>query len=282
MKNNLTTCQQVLRQLSEGLSAYSDSARLDAELIIAAATERSRTWLLGNLDHSLSESQLDCIQDLCQRRMKGEPMAYILGHQEFWGLKFKITPDVLVPRPETEHIIEWILANFPDDRLLHVADLGAGSGAIALALAMERLLWWVDATDSSPAALAIAQHNAEVYQLRNVKFFQGNWCSPLPYRNYHIIVSNPPYIAENDPHLSQLSHEPVSALVAGADGLTAIHEIILQTRDYLADAGYLILEHGYNQAQEVTQLLRQYRFTDIQSHFDLAHKPRFVTACWRV
>lgn len=280
MKNNLTTVNQTLRQISEGLSAYSDSARLDAELIISAALERSRAWLLGNLDQSLSESNLDFISELCQRRMQGEPMAYILGHQEFWGLKFKITPDVLVPRPETEHIIEWILANFTDEIPMQVADLGTGSGAIAISLSLERPLWWIDATDLSPAALATAQHNAETHQIRNVEFFQGDWCRALPDRKYGIMVSNPPYIAENDPHLPHLVHEPITALVSGADGLNAIREIIEQTTHFLAESGYLVLEHAYDQAQDVTQLLRQYRFTDIQNHFDLARKPRFVTARW--
>lgn len=280
MKNNFTTVNQALRQISEGLSAYSDSARLDAELIISTALERSRSWLLANLDQNLSESNLDCIGELCQRRMQGEPMAYILGHQEFWGLKFKITPEVLVPRPESEHIIEWILANFSDEMALQVADLGTGSGAIALSLAYERLLWRIDATDLSASALAIAKHNAELHQINNVEFYQGNWCHALPHRQYGIIVSNPPYIAENDPHLPHLRHEPMSALVSGIDGLNAIREIIEQTTHFLAESGYLILEHGYNQAQDVAQLLRHYRFTDIQNHFDLAHKPRFVSARW--
>lgn len=281
MKNNHTTVNQALRQISAGLAAYSDSARLDAELIISTALERSRSWLLGNLDQNLSESNLDRINELCQRRMQGEPMAYILGHQEFWGLKFKITSGVLVPRPETEHIIEWILANFSDETPLQIADLGTGSGAIALSLALERPLWWIDATDLEAAALATAKHNAEVHQIRNVEFFQGDWCKALPNRKYGIMVSNPPYIAENDPHLPHLSHEPISALVAGADGLNAIREIIEQTTYFLAESGYLILEHGDTQAQDVTQLLRQRHFTDIQSHFDLARKPRFVTARWR-
>jgi release factor glutamine methyltransferase len=282
MKNNLTNINQAIRQISEGLSAYSDSARLDAELIVAAALDHSRSWLLANLEQSLSESQLDYIQDLCRRRMQGEPMAYIIGHQEFWGLKFKVNADVLVPRPETEHLIEWILANFQDDHPLQVADLGTGSGAIGLSIAMERPLWWVDVTDFSPAALSTAKYNAEFHQLNNVEFFQGDWCKALPNRSYGILISNPPYIAENDSHLSGLTHEPTGALVSGPDGLNAIREIISQAKDFLTDSGYLVLEHGYDQAQEVTQLLRQHRFTDIQNHFDLAKKPRFVTARWRI
>ncbi len=153
-------------------------------------------------------------------------MAYILEHKEFWGLKLTVTPEVLVPRPETEHLVEWILANFPASPSLQLADLGTGLGAIALALALERPVWQVDATDYSLPALTLAKQNAEQHQLANIQFFLGHWCAALPARRYSLLVSNPPYIAEDDPHLQNLSHEPLQALASGADGLNAIREIV--------------------------------------------------------
>lgn len=275
---NISTINEAINQVTQQLAVISDTPRLDAELLLALILQKPRPWLFMHLEHALTSEQQQQIHHLTQRRANAEPMAYILGHKEFWGLKFKITADVLVPRPETEHIVEWVLANFPEQSSLQIADLGTGSGAIALSLAVERPVWRIDATDQSLAVLAIAKQNAAHHQLENVNFFIGDWCKALPQKNYAVLISNPPYIAENDPHLKQLTHEPTIALCAGEDGLTAIREIIAQAPEYLAKPGYLILEHGYDQAPAVIKLLKQQGFTDVQSHYDLAHHPRFVTA----
>lgn len=281
MKNNLISFGEAVNQIAAQLAAVSDTARLDAELLVAAAVDRSRSWLFAHLEETLTTEQRQQLQHLSTRRASGEPMAYILGYQEFWGLKFKVTPDVLVPRPETEHMIEWILTHFPSHCPLTIADLGTGSGAIALAIASERPAWKIDATDQSLSALTIAKQNAAHHQLHNVSFYLGNWCAALPKNKYTLLVSNPPYIAGNDLHLRQLTHEPLPALSPGPEGLEAIREIIAQAPQYLSDPGCLMLEHGYDQAVSVMRLLKQQEFTDVQSHHDLAHHPRFVTARYK-
>lgn len=274
---SMTLCDAV-RQITQQLTPISTTPRLDAELLTAAIFRRSRSWLFANFQQPLAEEHSNLLKDLTQRRAMGEPMAYILGHQEFWGLKIAVTKDVLIPRPETEHIIEWVLTRYPPTVPLSVADLGTGSGAIALALASERALWEIHATDDSVPALTVAKQNAQALRTENIHFHLGHWCAPLPLRKYDLMISNPPYIAENDPHLTHLPYEPQRALRSGADGLDAIREIIALAPDYLASMGYLILEHGYDQAHPVTQILRQRGFTDIQTHHDLAGHPRFATA----
>jgi len=274
---SLATINRVINQATQQLAAISSTPRLDAELLLALIFQKSRSWLFAHLEQALTPEQQWEIRHLTARRVSGEPMAYILGHQEFWGLKFKVTTDVLIPRPETEHLIEWILANFPEHSPLQIADLGTGSGAIALSLAVERPVWRIDATDQSLAALSVAKQNAAHHQVSNVNFYIGDWCNALPQKNYALLTGNPPYVAKNDPHWQQLTHEPSIALSAGEDGLAALREIIAQAPDYLVKPGYLVLEHGYNQAPAVTKLLKQQGFTDVQSHYDLAHHPRFVT-----
>ena len=184
-----------VKQITLKLAAISTTPRLDAELLAAKILQRSRAWLFAHGEQVLTASQHQQLQDLAVRRHCGEPMAYILGHKEFWGFTLTVTPEVLVPRPETEHIVEWILANFPEYPPLQLADLGTGSGAIALAIAAERPAWRVDATDISPQALAVARQNAENNAASNVNFFLGDWCVALPAKKYDLLISNPPYIA---------------------------------------------------------------------------------------
>jgi release factor glutamine methyltransferase len=277
MKNN-PTINTVVNELTQDLAQFSDTPRLDAELLTATVLQNSRSWLFSHWDEALTDEQRLQLQNLSARRRSGEPMAYILEHKEFWGLKLSVTPSVLVPRPETEHLVEWILANFPATSPLQLADLGTGSGAIALALAVERPVWRIDAADNSQPALLLAQQNAADHQLQNIQFYLGEWCKALPKKRYHILVSNPPYIAEADPHLQKLTYEPRQALASGPEGLDAIREIIEQAPNYLLKTGFLVLEHGYNQAEAVSQLLRERGFTNIQIHFDLANQPRFITA----
>jgi release factor glutamine methyltransferase len=267
-----------LQSIARAFSVVSDTPRLDAELLIAAVLQCSRAQVLADTKPSLTRTQQQQLEHFIARRLNHEPMAYILGQKEFWGLTLTVTPAVLTPRPETEHLVEWILTRFSENESLQVADLGTGSGAIALALASERPTWRIDATDQSEAALAVARCNAAHHQLSHIHFYNGHWCEALPAKRYDVIVSNPPYIADSDPHLSQLTHEPLSALTAGCDGLDALREIIMQSRKYLVESGHLILEHGYDQAAPVTQLLQQHGFTDIQTHRDFSNHPRFATA----
>ncbi len=283
MKSNLNidTIHQAINQATQQLAEISSSPRLDAELLVACLLQKSRSWLYAHFTQNITPDEQDQLNNLLKRRLAGEPMAYILGYKEFWALKLKITSDVLIPRPETEHMIEWILNRWPAENELWLADLGTGSGAIALALASERPHWQIDATDQSSKALNLAKENATHYEAHNVRFYQGNWCTPLPHHNYGLIVSNPPYIAEQDPHLAQLSYEPSEALCAGEEGLKDIEEIICQAKNYLTKPGYLILEHGYHQAPAVVKLFKQQGYVDVQSHIDLAKQPRFVTACYQ-
>lgn len=277
-KLNQPTILAAIHQITEELLIISDTPRLDAELLTAAVVQHHRSWLFAHGEYVLHDQEYLQLQNFSMRRANGEPIAYILGYKEFWELKLSVNAQVLVPRPETEHLIEWVLAHLSRESPLPIADLGTGSGAIALALASERPSWQIDATDQSLSALNLAKQNAARHRLGNVNFYLGDWCAALPKRQYALIISNPPYIAENDPHLASLTHEPIMALTSGADGLDAIRHIIAQAPGYLNDSGYLVLEHGYNQVLAITQLLEQQGFTEIQSHRDLANQPRFVTA----
>ena len=219
--------------------------------------------------------------DLLNRRINGELMAYILGHKEFWGLDFVVTKDTLIPRPESELLVEMALAALPKSKLT-IADLGTGSGAIALALASERPDWDIVAVDQSAAALAVAKQNAQHLSLNQVCFTQGSWCEALGKVKYDAIISNPPYIADKDPHLSQgdLRSEPRSALASGEDGLDDIRLIVSQVPNYLQIRGLLLLEHGYNQAAYVSHLLQTAGFTEIRQQQDLAGHVRITQARW--
>lgn len=238
----MITINTIINQISQKLSVVSTTSRLDAELLVGLVLQRPRAWLFTHDKQTLTAVQYQQLQQLMARRLQHEPIAYILEQKEFWGLEFKVTPDVLVPRPETEHIVEWVLAQFPEQTTIHLADLGTGCGAIALSLAAERPVWQIDATDQSQRALTIAKENAMQHRLKNVRFYLGNWCTALPQQKYTILISNPPYIAANDSHLLQLTHEPLSALSAGIDGLDAIRTLIEQAPDYLIKPGYLVLE----------------------------------------
>lgn len=268
-----TAIQAISEQLTQ-----SDSARLDAELLISLVTQQTRSQLYANTDNVLSTTELQQLNTLIKRRLTGEPMAYILGTQEFWSLLLTVNQHVLIPRPETEHLVEWLLQQLPASPQC-IADLGTGSGAIAIALVHERPHWQVDATDKSEAALTVANKNIAYHQLTNICCHLGNWCEPLPQQNYDAIITNPPYLAANDLHLTSLQFEPYkTALIAGDDGLADIANIIHTAENYLAPRGYLVIEHGYQQAKQVVQLCQQHSYINIQSHQDYAGHARFVTA----
>jgi release factor glutamine methyltransferase len=266
----LLTIADALAQASAML-AKQNIASLDAEILLADILKVSRSYLYAWSEKTLTEIQQQLFLEWIQRRLQHEPLPYITGHQEFWSLDFKVTPDTLIPRPETELLVELVLKMMGNDQCI-VADLGTGSGAIAIAISHEKPRWKIHATDQSPAALEIAAFNAKKLKCENIIFHQGYWCQALPNIMFDMVVSNPPYIAEHDPHLLQggLSFEPDSALTSGADGLDAIREIIVEARRFLKSAGLLMLEHGYDQAEQVRDLLINAGYQQVASYKDLA------------
>ncbi|HYW56365.1 MAG TPA: peptide chain release factor N(5)-glutamine methyltransferase [Polaromonas sp.] len=248
--------------------------RLDAQLLLLHALGKpatDRAWLTSHDQDVLSEDVDREYRQLSQRRAGGEPLAYIVGHQEFFGLKLWVDARVLVPRPDTETLVEWALqcaAEADTNASARLLDLGTGSGAIALALKKNMPSWDVTAVDASSQALAVALANALQHGL-DVHFMESNWFANVS-GHFHLIVSNPPYVADDDPHLIALMHEPQTALTAGADGLSDIRQIVARAQGYLQPGGWLLLEHGYDQAEAVCELLRQTGFLDVQSRCDLA------------
>ena len=255
------------------LSEAPGELRLETELLIARAMGWTRARVLAFGEHEINGELLCELQKQLTRLASGEPFAYITGTREFFGLDFKVTPDVLIPRPETELLVEIALATSP--QRASVVDLGTGSGAIAISLAHKRPDLSVTATDFSADALAIAQHNAERLDAQ-LKFVQSNWFEALKGK-FDTIISNPPYIRTKDPHLVAISHEPQQALVAGQSGLDDIITIVSQARGYLKTNGNLLIEHGYDQATEVAELFEHHGFTQIQTHLDLAGHSRVTT-----
>jgi release factor glutamine methyltransferase len=270
------TLADFLHHATAALAASSPSPRLDAEVLAMHATGLTRTALITRAGVALSDDQEARLRDLVERRSQGEPVAYLTGTREFWSLELAVTPDVLIPRPETELLVEQALARIPPDAAWVIADLGTGSGAIALAIASERPRCRVMATDASPAALAVARGNARRLGTGNVEFLEGEWFAPLAGLTFDLIVSNPPYIATADSHLMQgdVRFEPRAALVSGGDGLDAIRLIAVQASAHLQPGGRLLLEHGYDQATAVRAILGMNGLTDITSFADLAGHAR--------
>lgn len=242
--------------------------------------ERPRAWLYAWPEHVPTPAQAEAFERLVHARESGTPVAYLLGRRAFWSLDLAVTPAVLIPRPETELLVELALDRLPQDVACAVADLGTGSGAIALAVAHERPLARVCATDLSADALAVARANARSLGLDNVEFAQGVWCEPLGGTRFDLIVSNPPYIATDDPHLGRgdLRHEPLSALASGVDGLDAIRAIIATTPAHLSPGGWLLIEHGWEQAPQVRELLERQGWRGAASMRDLAGHERVTLA----
>lgn len=241
-------------------------------------TGLARTALITRAQELLLPEHKERLHELLSRRARGEPVAYLTGKREFWSLELSVTPDVLIPRPETELLVEQALARIPDNTDWTVADLGTGSGAIALAIATERPRCHLIATDLSTAALAVAQGNAARLGITNVQFRQGEWLRPLNGTQLDVVVSNPPYVRANDPHLAQgdVRFEPKSALVAGTDGLDAIRRVAADAVSCLRPGGWLLLEHGYDQAQTVHTLLEAHGYTSVATCRDTADHERIT------
>ncbi|MDO8459188.1 MAG: peptide chain release factor N(5)-glutamine methyltransferase [Burkholderiaceae bacterium] len=263
--------------------------RLDAQLLMLHALGRAqseRAWLITHDDELLDAVTALAVTALCQRRTAGEPLAYIVGSKAFFGLDLWVDQRVLVPRPDTETLVEWALElALTGDKTSRVLDLGTGSGAIALALKHTRPDWQVTALDASLDALTLAQGNAQRLGLR-IEFIQSSWFDALSKLTeseagkFNLIVSNPPYIVEGDAHMADLKHEPKQALTSGADGLDDIRQIVQQAPHYLQPGGWLMLEHGYDQAAAVRGLLHQRGFTQVQSRLDLAQIERCSGGVW--
>lgn len=260
-----------LRYAQQQLAA-TDSPQLEASLLLCHLLGWRSSKLISHSDEQLSAEQLAQLQQLIERRKSGEPSAYIIGQRAFWTLDLQVSPDTLIPRPDTETLVEQALALIADKPAARVLDMGTGSGAIALAIASERPDAHVEASDFSAAALAMAKHNAQQCQINIQAWHHGSWFEALPAQTaaFDLIVSNPPYIASDDPHLPSLQHEPLSALVAGADGLDDIRLLIEQAPNYLNADGQLALEHGYDQAAAVAQLFATAGYTQLQQQQDLA------------
>lgn len=250
--------------------------RHEAELLLLHVLGRERGWLFAHASDAVQPATEAAFAQLLQRRIQGEPVAYLLGRRGFWTLDLAVSPATLIPRPETERLVELALERLPTDRPLQVADLGTGSGAIALALASERPLAQVLATDMSPQALAVATDNAARHELSNVRFRQGSWHAALGQERFHLIATNPPYIAADDPHLAQgdLRFEPATALASGADGLDDIRVIVAGAPAHLLAGGWLLIEHGWDQGPAIRALLEQAGFVEVSTAVDLEHRDR--------
>ena len=249
-----------------------DAARLEAEILLAACLDKPRSHLYAWPEREVEPRQQERFAALISRRALGEPIAYLLGQREFWSLPLTVTPQTLIPRPETETLVALALDTMPEDTPLRIADLGTGTGAIALAIARERPHSEIIATDISPAALSVAKDNAARLGLDNVRFVCGSWCRALTVNAFDFILSNPPYVAESDPHLREgdLRFEPRKALAAGTEGLDELRHIIPGAHDRLRTDGWLIVEHGYDQGERVMQLMRTQGFREISDHADTA------------
>ncbi len=255
----------------------------DAPLLLAHCLGKDRSWLYAWPEYRLDSAQLECYQSLLQRRRRGEPRAYLTGCKEFWSLQLRVTPDTLIPRPETELLVETALALPVKSKQPQVLDLGTGSGAIALALASERPRWRLTATDASRNALRLAQENAQRHCIDNIRFTCSHWFQELEAGvGYHFILSNPPYVAEDDPHLLEdgLPYEPIAALTAGADGLQDLRTIIHSAPSFLQPDGWLLVEHGMDQGAAMQQLFKKAGFRRIETRQDLQRRDRITLGCY--
>jgi len=275
------TVAQLLHDSARALAGHSESPRLDAELLLGKTLSLSRSGLIARGNILVASEHERGYENLIEQRLRGTPIAYLTGTREFWSLPLRVTPAVLVPRPETELLVELALQHLPEhraspsaDRACSILDLGTGSGAIALAIASERPEARVTGVDISPSALEVAIQNSRDLGLAHIDWRLGSWFAPVRGERFDVIVANPPYVAAADPALERLRAEPAIALCDGPTGLEALSAIVGAAAPHLHGQGWLILEHGSNQAPDVARLLGRHGFTQIRSHLDFSGKPR--------
>ncbi len=272
--SDLLSIRAVLSQAAARLDDVSDSARLDAEILLARAIDMPRSYLFAHPEDSVDDAAVGRLEKTVQQRLSGEPMAYITGIKEFWSLELMVSPATLVPRPETEILVDRALREIPREADWRILDLGTGSGAIALAIASDRQLCDVTAVDISAEALAVARQNARQLTISNVTFLEGNWTEPVAEQRFKVICSNPPYVAAGDEALVELAAEPRLALASGDSGLDAIEMLARDCPSIITDNGILFLEHGAMQKDQVAEILKSYGWTSIQCYDDYAGHPR--------
>ena len=274
--NSPLIISQALKDAEHLLAETNDTPAIDARVLMEHVTGLSHADIIAKAGQTLTESQRSLFDELVNLRLTGTPIAYIVGHREFWSMDFLLTPDTLIPRPETETLVEQALLHIPEATEVTVADLGTGSGAIALAIGYERPHAKVIATDASRLALETARVNEERLGLGNIELRLGSWLQPIEDCSCDVIVSNPPYVREDDPHLEQgdVRYEPTAALVSGEDGLDAIREITENAPAHLKPGGWLLLEHGFDQAEDVKLLMETAGFCEIKTIGDLAGQDR--------
>ena len=276
----MATIVECLQRAAE-LQSISDSARLDVELLLCRALDCQRTTLFAWPEKELSKPELESFDALLQQRLSGRPVAHLLGEREFWSLPLDVDESTLIPRPDTEVLVEAVLdLALPSDS--KVLDLGTGTGAIALALASENPGWSLSAVDFSEAAVSLARRNRKKCGLDNVSVYQSDWFSSVADTGFHAIVSNPPYIDERDPHLSEgdVRFEPLSALVAGDSGFSDLQRIAEQARDYLISGGWLLMEHGFEQGKGLRERLRLLGYQSVATRRDYGGNERITCGRW--
>ncbi|WP_298622827.1 peptide chain release factor N(5)-glutamine methyltransferase [uncultured Legionella sp.] len=265
-----------IERAMQQLGTQHEESRLDAELLLIHVINKNRAYLYAHPEVLLSQEQLEAYQQLVAKRAAGTPIAYLTGFRDFWSLNLKVNEHTLIPRHETELLVELILDLVPDLSNTVILDMGTGSGAIALAIAQERPHWKITACDFSQEALKIAEENAERHKITNISFYHSDWFEHLPPQKYHAIVSNPPYIAEQDPHLNQgdIRFEPLSALASGQEGLADLQYIIQHSFEYLLPDGLLLLEHGYDQKSQLRAILDKSGYKNVRCWQDIQGQDR--------
>ena len=273
----MTTISELILTAEQSING-SESARLDAEILFCDVMQFDRSRIYSHPEQVVPDDKSALFQSLIEQRLLGRPIAHITGKKEFWSLELAISEDTLIPRPETELLVETALQMIPDNEAFNILDLGTGSGAIAIAIASERPNCKIVATDINKNALTMAKKNAETYQLQNIQFCRSNWYLDIPLQTFDLIVSNPPYIKQNDEHLSQgdVRFEPELALVAGADGMQAINMILENANRYLASNASLLIEHGYDQKQLVQEAFLKHDFRQLKTFQDLSGQDRIT------
>lgn len=271
----MATIKQLLADGKAALSE-SDSARLDAEVLLACVLKRTRSWLYAWPDFIPALPEQHLYMEFIRQRQEGTPVGYLTGRKEFWDMELEVNDEVLIPRPETETLVETALEKLGDQPQARIADLGTGTGAIALALAGEKQGWRITATEISLKALALAQKNAKKFQIENVEFVEGDWIVPLGEEQYDAILSNPPYVDVDDPHLKQgdLRFEPSHTLISADNGLADIRKIVTGSPHNLKPGGWLMVEHAYNQGEAVRKIFTEAGLTEIETVRDLSGNER--------